>query len=56
MGHVIGKKGASILSIKESCKAEILIGGERGPLDKVIIIGPIKEVRKAEAMIRGRMS
>lgn len=55
MGRVIGKKGASILSIKESCNAEILIGGSKGPPDKVFIIGPVKQVRKAEAMIRGRM-
>lgn len=54
MGLVIGKKGASILSIKESCSAEILIGGPKGPPDKVFIIGPVKEVRKAEAIIRGR--
>lgn len=55
MGRVIGKKGASILAIKESCNAEILIGGSKGPPDKVFIIGPVKQVRKAEAMIRGRM-
>ncbi|KAK9273044.1 hypothetical protein L1049_017851 [Liquidambar formosana] len=55
MGRVIGKRGASILSIKESCKAEILIGGSKGPPDKVFIIGPVKQVRKAEAMLRGRM-
>lgn len=55
MGRIIGKKGASILSIKESCNAEILFGGPKGPSDKVFIIGPIKEVRKAEAMLRGRM-
>ncbi|XP_074317331.1 uncharacterized protein LOC141653462 [Silene latifolia] len=55
MGRVIGRKGASILSIKESCNAEILIGGSKGPPDKVFVIGPVKQVRKAEAMIRGRM-
>ncbi|GMH10788.1 hypothetical protein Nepgr_012629 [Nepenthes gracilis] len=55
MGRVIGRKGASILSIKQSCDAEILIGGDKGPPDKVFIIGPVKQVRKAEAMIRGRM-
>lgn len=55
MGCVIGKRGASILSIKESCNAEILIGGAKGPPDKVFIIGPVKQVRKAEAMLRGRM-
>ncbi|XWS70275.1 hypothetical protein CRYUN_Cryun03dG0034500 [Craigia yunnanensis] len=55
MGRVIGRKGASILSIKESCKAEILVGGDKGPPDKVFIIGPVKQVRKAEAMLRGRM-
>ncbi|KAL0917824.1 hypothetical protein M5K25_012919 [Dendrobium thyrsiflorum] len=54
MGLVIGKKGSTILSIKESCNAEILIGGSKGPPDKVFIIGPLKEVRKAEAIIRGR--
>ncbi|KAL9227267.1 hypothetical protein vseg_002978 [Gypsophila vaccaria] len=55
MGRIIGRKGASILSIKESCNAEILIGGSKGPPDKVFVIGPVKQVRKAEAMIRGRM-
>ncbi|KNA23074.1 hypothetical protein SOVF_028180 [Spinacia oleracea] len=55
MGRVIGRKGASILSIKESCNAEILIGGSKGPPDKVFVIGRVKQVRKAEAMIRGRM-
>ncbi|KAJ4958050.1 hypothetical protein NE237_025161 [Protea cynaroides] len=55
MGRVIGKRGASIMSIKESCNAEILIGGAKGPPDKVFIIGPVKQVRKAEAILRGRM-
>uniref|UniRef100_A0A5B6YMN9 3'-5' exonuclease domain-containing protein n=1 Tax=Davidia involucrata TaxID=16924 RepID=A0A5B6YMN9_DAVIN len=55
MGCVIGRKGASISSIKESCNAEILIGGAKGPLDKVFIVGPVKQVRKAEAILRGRM-
>ncbi|KAK3028895.1 hypothetical protein RJ639_039904 [Escallonia herrerae] len=55
MGCVIGRKGSSILSIKESCNAEILIGGAKGPPDKVFIIGPVKQVRKAEAILRGRM-
>ncbi|XVF25077.1 hypothetical protein REPUB_Repub13aG0182700 [Reevesia pubescens] len=55
MGCVIGKRGSSILSIKKSCNADILIGGERGPADKVFIIGPVKQVRKAEAIIRGRI-
>ncbi|GAB4837149.1 hypothetical protein Ancab_002060 [Ancistrocladus abbreviatus] len=55
MGRVIGKKGASILSIKESCNAEILMGGKKGPPDRVFIMGPVKQVTKAEAMIRGRM-
>ncbi|KDP34133.1 hypothetical protein JCGZ_07704 [Jatropha curcas] len=55
MGRVIGRRGASILSIKESCNAEIFIGGSKGPPDKVFIIGPVKQVRKAEAMLRGRM-
>ncbi|XWS12029.1 hypothetical protein CRYUN_Cryun37aG0055400 [Craigia yunnanensis] len=35
MGCVIGKRGASILSIKKWCNADILVGGERGPADKV---------------------
>ncbi|XP_057977258.1 uncharacterized protein LOC131164238 [Malania oleifera] len=56
MGRVIGRKGASILSVKEWCNAEILLGGAKGPLDKVFIIGPIKHVRKAEAILRGRIS
>ncbi|CAI9093609.1 OLC1v1029155C1 [Oldenlandia corymbosa var. corymbosa] len=55
MGRVIGKRGATILYIKESCNAEIFIGGAKGPPDKVFIIGPVKQVRKAEAMLRGRM-
>ncbi|XP_057957520.1 uncharacterized protein LOC131150672 [Malania oleifera] len=55
MGLVIGRKGASILSIKESCDAEILIGGAKGPPDKVFVIGSVKQVRKAEAILRGRM-
>ncbi|KAL5579383.1 hypothetical protein UlMin_011825 [Ulmus minor] len=55
MGCIIGKKGASILAIKKSCKAEILIGGVKGSSDKVIVIGPLKEVRKAEALLRGRI-
>ncbi|XP_019429532.1 PREDICTED: piRNA biogenesis protein EXD1 [Lupinus angustifolius] len=55
MGRIIGKKGATILSIKESCSAEILIGGSKGPPDKVFVMGPVKQVRKAEAMLRGRL-
>ncbi|KAJ9183541.1 hypothetical protein P3X46_007382 [Hevea brasiliensis] len=55
MGRVIGRRGASIVSIKESCNAEIFTGGAKGPPDKVFIIGPVKQVRKAEAMLRGRM-
>lgn len=55
MGCVIGKRGSSILAIKESCNAEIFIGGAKGPPNKVFIIGPVKQVRKAEAMLRGRM-
>ncbi|KAG6585730.1 piRNA biogenesis protein EXD1, partial [Cucurbita argyrosperma subsp. sororia] len=55
MGRVIGRRGSSILSIKESCNAEILIGGAKGPPDKVFIIGSVRQVRKAEAMLRGRM-
>ncbi|EYU20386.1 hypothetical protein ABFS82_01G016000 [Erythranthe guttata] len=55
MGCVIGKRGANILSIKESCSAEIFFGGDKGPPDKVFIVGPVKQVRKAAAMIRGRM-
>jgi exonuclease 3'-5' domain-containing protein 1 len=38
MGRVIGRKGASILAIKEACNAEILIGGAKGPPDKVSLI------------------
>lgn len=55
MGRVIGRKGASILAIKESCDAEIFMGGAKGPPDKVFVIGPVKQVRKAEAILRGRM-
>ncbi|WOL03020.1 hypothetical protein Cni_G11740 [Canna indica] len=55
MGRVIGKKGASIQSVKESCNAEIIIGGTKGPPDKVFIIGPVRQVRKAEALIRGSL-
>ncbi|XP_011011843.1 PREDICTED: uncharacterized protein LOC105116266 isoform X2 [Populus euphratica] len=55
MGRVIGRRGASILSVKESCNAEIFIGGAKGPTDKVFIVGPVKQVRKAEAMLRGKI-
>jgi len=56
MGRIIGKKGASIRAIKEDCKmAYILTGGNKGPADKVFVIGPVKEVRKAEAIIRGKL-
>ncbi|CAN6457029.1 unnamed protein product [Victoria cruziana] len=55
MGRIIGRRGASILSIKQCCNAEILIGGTKGPPDKIFVIGSVKEVRKAEAIIRGRM-
>ncbi|XP_068652483.1 uncharacterized protein [Aristolochia californica] len=55
MGIIIGRRGASIMSIKESCDAEIFIGGAKGPPDKVFIIGPVKQVRKAEAILRGRL-
>ncbi|KAG0486853.1 hypothetical protein HPP92_008948 [Vanilla planifolia] len=55
MGLVIGKKGASILEIKKGCNAaDIILGGAKGPPNKVFIIGPVMEVRKAEAIIRGR--
>lgn len=55
MGRIIGKRGASIMEIKQSCDAEIHIGGGKGPPDKVFIIGPVKQVRKAEAILRGRL-
>jgi len=55
MGRVIGRKGSSILSIKKSCKAEIFFGGQKGPPDKIFIIGAAKEVQKAAAIIRGKM-
>ncbi|KAL8537337.1 hypothetical protein ACS0TY_012473 [Phlomoides rotata] len=55
MGCVIGKRGANILAVKESCSAEIFFGGDKGPPNKVFIIGPVKQVKKAEAMVRGRM-
>ncbi|KAL6005963.1 hypothetical protein ACLOJK_040008 [Asimina triloba] len=55
MGVVIGRRGASIMAVKESCNAEILVGGAKGPPDKVFIIGPVKQVQKAEALLRGRM-
>ncbi|KAL6882122.1 hypothetical protein ACP4OV_011594 [Aristida adscensionis] len=55
MGRVIGRKGLSIKAVKESCNVEIHIGGAKGPPDRVFIIGPVKEVRKAEAILRGRM-
>ncbi|OWM67771.1 hypothetical protein CDL15_Pgr017468 [Punica granatum] len=55
MGRVIGRKGASITSVKESCSAEILTGGPKGPPNKVFIIGPVKQVQKAEALLRGKM-
>jgi exonuclease 3'-5' domain-containing protein 1 len=37
------------------CSVEIHIGGAKGPPDRVFIIGPVKEVRKAEAIFRGRL-
>lgn len=55
MGRIIGKKGSSIMFIKESCKADIFIGGVKGPPDKVFVIGVEKEVWKAVAILRGRM-
>ncbi|RYR55585.1 hypothetical protein Ahy_A06g030773 isoform B [Arachis hypogaea] len=55
MGRVIGRRGATILTIKEGCNAEIVIGGSKGPPDKVFIIGPVKQVLKAAALIRGRI-
>ncbi|GMI81412.1 hypothetical protein like AT2G25910 [Hibiscus trionum] len=55
MGRVIGRKGVSILAIKNCCNAEIHFGGDKGPPDKIFIMGPVREVRKAEAMLRGRM-
>ncbi|XWS17668.1 hypothetical protein CRYUN_Cryun33cG0087400 [Craigia yunnanensis] len=36
MGRIIGRKGASILSIKESCNAEILLGDSKGPPHKIL--------------------
>uniref|UniRef100_A0A9I9CZ66 3'-5' exonuclease domain-containing protein n=1 Tax=Cucumis melo TaxID=3656 RepID=A0A9I9CZ66_CUCME len=42
MGRVIGRRGASILSIKESCNAEILIGGAKGPPDKVSLFSSLQ--------------
>ncbi|PUZ56178.1 hypothetical protein GQ55_5G274600 [Panicum hallii var. hallii] len=55
MGRVIGRKGSTIKGVKESCNVEIHIGGAKGPPDRVFIIGPVKEVRKAEAILRGRL-
>ncbi|XP_051136953.1 uncharacterized protein LOC127255464 [Andrographis paniculata] len=55
MGCVIGKRGANILLVKEACSADIFFGADKGPPDKVFILGPVKQVRKAEALIRGRM-
>ncbi|KAF3324569.1 Exonuclease 3'-5' domain-containing protein 1 [Carex littledalei] len=55
MGRVIGRRGASIMSIKQSCNAEIHMGGAKGPPDRVFIIGPVREVRMAEALLRGQM-
>jgi exonuclease 3'-5' domain-containing protein 1 len=54
MGLVIGRKGSSILSIKQCCRADIFIGGQKGPPDKIFVIGAVKEVRKAEAILRGK--
>lgn len=55
MGCIIGRRGSSILAIKGSCNAEIVMGGPKGPPDKVFVIGPVKQVRKALAMLRGRL-
>ncbi|KAK1311865.1 hypothetical protein QJS10_CPA07g00924 [Acorus calamus] len=55
MGRVIGRRGYFIKSIKESCNADIFIGDDnKGPPNMVFIIGPVKEVRKVEAIVRGR--
>ncbi|KAJ3671175.1 hypothetical protein LUZ60_008601 [Juncus effusus] len=54
MGRVIGRKGTSIMSVKQACNVEIHTGGVKGPSDRVFIIGGEKEVRKAEAIIRGK--
>ncbi|KAL5221436.1 hypothetical protein ABZP36_026149 [Zizania latifolia] len=35
MGRVIGRKGSSIMAVKESCNVEIHIGGAKGPPDRV---------------------
>ncbi|GMI73051.1 hypothetical protein like AT2G25910 [Hibiscus trionum] len=55
MGQIIGKKGVSIMSIKQSCNADILIEGDKGTPNKVFIIGPLRQVKMAEAIIRGRI-
>ncbi|KAL1552375.1 piRNA biogenesis protein EXD1-like [Salvia divinorum] len=55
MGYIIGRRGANILAIKEGCSAEIIFGSNKGPPDKVFIIGPVRQVRKAEALIRGKL-
>ncbi|KAJ6794489.1 piRNA biogenesis protein EXD1 [Iris pallida] len=55
MGRIIGRRGVAIKSVKECCNAEILLGGDKGPPDKVFIIGPVNEVRKAEAILRGKL-
>ncbi|CAL1373404.1 unnamed protein product [Linum trigynum] len=55
MGLVIGKGGSTIRFIKESCNAEIFMGGSRGPPDKVFVIGSVREVMKGAAIVRGRL-
>ncbi|KAK4259487.1 hypothetical protein QN277_005813 [Acacia crassicarpa] len=52
MGRIIGKRGSTIKSIKASCNAEIETGGKEGPADKVFMMGPVSQVRKAEALVR----
>ncbi|GAQ78996.1 3'-5' exonuclease [Klebsormidium nitens] len=53
MGRVIGRKGEAIVALKKSVEADIFTGGIRGPPDKIFLIGPVNEVKKGEAIIRG---
>ncbi|CAM8949556.1 unnamed protein product [Rhodiola kirilowii] len=56
MGRIIGRGGVAIRALKESRNAEIIIGGSKGPCDKVFVIGPSSEVFKALAIMRGKLT
>ncbi|XP_078168843.1 uncharacterized protein LOC144563268 [Carex rostrata] len=52
MGPVIGKKGSFVRSVRQSSKAKIFA---EGIAKKVFIIGRPDEVRRAKALIQGKI-